>query len=123
SAVEPQDSGPLRDRGWSECLLDDTQYLRASSLGNGHQPAELEARELHEPGTADRAKAEVAEEVGREDRLVHLESLVLGLALGLAVRERLERLRAPVACVADRGEEERLHDPRARALYQVRTCN
>ena len=48
------------------------------------------------------------------------EALVRGLALRVAVGEGLERLRAAVARVADRREEERLEHPRARAVDEVR---
>ena len=64
-------------------------------------------------------EAEVGEEVAREDRAVDEEALVRGLPLGVAVGERLERLRALVARLADRGEEERLLDPRRRARDDV----
>ena len=66
------------------------------------------------PGRAHRPEAEVGEEVAREDRAVDEEALVAGLALAVAVGERLERPRALVARLADRGEEERLLDPRLR---------
>ena len=42
-----------------------------------------------------------------------------GRSLAIAVRERLERARALVARLADRGEEERLLDPRLRVRQQV----
>ena len=51
---------------------------------------------------------------------MHLEALVRRLALAVAVRERLERRRAPLARLADRREEERLHHPRRRRLDEVR---
>ena len=60
------------------------------------------------------------EEVGREDRPVDEEPLVHGLPLGVAVGERLERLRAAVLRVADRRQEERLHHPRRRRVDDVR---
>ena len=48
------------------------------------------------------------------------EALVVGLALGIAVGKRLERGRALVLSVANRGEEQRLQHPWARAVEQVR---
>src|ERR671914_2334635 len=86
---------------------------------HGLEAAELEAHELHESRRADGAKAEVGQEVPWEDGLVHLEALVDGLALGIAVAEGLECRRALVARLADRREEERLHHPRAGTVHEV----
>ena len=63
------------------------------------------------PARRKRLKAEVREKVRREDRLVHLEALVLRLAFPVAVREGLQSLRAPVACIPDRREERATASP------------
>src|SRR5262249_35042357 len=113
--------GPRRHgrRRWRERLFYDAQHLFAAPFLHGDEPPELEPGELDEAGAANRPKAEVGEEVRREDRLGHLEALVLRRALAVPIRERLERLCASVACVADRREEERLHHPGARLLDEV----
>ena len=80
----------------------------------GMQPAELEPGELDVALRAHRAEAEVGQEVAREDGAVDDEALVRRLALRVAVGEGLERLRALVARLADRRQEERLLDPRRR---------
>ena len=67
---------PLRNRSWCERLLDNAQHSLPASLGHGHQAAELETCQLHEPGRADRAEPEVGEEARREDRLVNEKALV-----------------------------------------------
>ena len=51
---------------------------------------------------------------------MHEEALVADSPSRVAIGEGLERGRALVARVADRGEEERLHHPRARAVDEVR---
>src|SRR5439155_10727629 len=80
---------------------------------------ELEARQLDVAEAPERLEAEVCEEIRRKDRLVHQEALVLRLPFAIAVRKRLERLRAAISCIPDRREEERLHHPRARGLDKV----
>src|SRR6266545_8047843 len=75
-----------------ERLLHDAQHLLAAPLYDRHQSAELESRELDVTGTAQGLEAELREEVRREDRLVHLEALVLRLTFRIAVRKRLQRL-------------------------------
>ena len=102
-----------------ERLLDDPQHARPLALGDRDEPAELEPSELDPPRGPDGAEPEVGEEVAREDGAVDEEALVGRLALRIAVGERLERLGALVARLADRGEEERLLDPRRRARDDV----
>src|SRR5580765_5954756 len=109
-----------RGRGRGERFLHDAQHLLARAFGDRKQTAELEARKLHVSGTSQGLKAEVREKVRGKDRLVHLEALVLRLAFPVAVREGLQSLRATVAGIPDRCEEERLHHPRARRLDEVR---
>src|ERR671937_2647639 len=99
-----------------ERFLHDAQDLLALTFGYRLQAAELQSRELDAACAANGVEAEVGEEVRREDRLVDLETLVLRLALGITVRERLQCLRLLVARIADRGEEQRLHDPRRRHI-------
>src|SRR5712691_11238195 len=83
---------PRRRRGLrQEGLAYEAQDLRAAALDDRLQPAELQPHELDSADGADGLEAEVREEIAREDRLVHLEALVPGLALGKAVGERLER--------------------------------
>src|SRR5205807_5430956 len=93
--------------------------LLALSFDDRHQAAELEPRELDVARTAQRSEAEVSQEVRREDRLVHLEPLVLRLALAVAIGERLERLRTAVPRIADRCKKQRLHHPGTRGLDQI----
>src|SRR5581483_4180989 len=111
--------GALRRRRRQERLAHDAEHPLALAFGNGHKAAEVEARELDAAGRADDREAEVRQEVAREDRLVHLEPLVRRVARVVAVRERLERTGAPVASLADRGEEERLHHPRLRRVDEI----
>src|SRR3954452_24191915 len=96
----------LRQGRRREGLADDAQHLRPPALGNRNQATELEPDELDRPDHPHRAKPEVGEEVAREDRLVHPKALVLRLALRIAVRESLERLRPLVERLADRGQEQ-----------------
>ena len=74
-----------------------SQHLGALALEHRLQPAELEPAQLDASLSPQRPEAEVGEEVARKDRAVHLEALVGGLALGIAVRERLDRGRALLA--------------------------
>src|SRR3954470_15909115 len=111
----------LRHGRRREGLADDAQHLRTPPLGDRNQATELEPDELDRPDHPHRAKPEVRQEVAREDRLVHPEALVLRLALRVAVGERLERLRALVPSLADRGQEQCLQHPRARTVEEVRT--
>src|SRR5690348_1381666 len=92
--------GPLRHRRRGKGFLHYSQDLRAPPFHDGHEPAELESHQLDEARGAHGAKAEVGEEVRREDRLVDLEALVLRFALRIPVREGLERLRPLVPSVA-----------------------
>src|SRR5439155_744063 len=108
-----------RRRSRSERFLDRAHHLFPLSLHDRQQPAELEARQLDVAEAPQRLEAEVCEEIRRKDRLVHQEALVLRLPFAIAVRKRLERLRAAISCIPDRGEEERLHHPRARGLDKV----
>ena len=75
------------------------------------------------PCSPHRLEAEVREEVPREDRPVHEEALVRRLSLRIPIGEGLERPRPFVASIADRRQEQRLHDPRARAFDEVRTSD
>ena len=50
---------------------------------------------------------------------MHEEALVRGLARRIAVSEGLERALALVACLADRGQEQRLLDEHGRAAAQI----
>src|SRR5262249_31586756 len=97
-----------------EGVPDDLQHLLARSLLDRLQAAELEARQLAAPVRSQRNEAEVGEEVRREDRAVRVEPPEARLPLRVAVRERLERSGAALADVADRREEEGLHDPGTR---------
>ena len=105
--------------GQPEGVLDDAEHLRPAAFDDRLQAAQFE------PGQADAAcgpddlEAEVGEEVLREDRLVNAEALVARLALGVAIRERLQGARAAVARLADRREEERLEHPRARLGHEI----
>ena len=110
---------PLRRRGGHERLLHACEHFLARSLLHRLQAAELEARQLDAAFRAHRQEAEVGEEARREDRAVHVEALEVRLALGVAIRERLERAGAALAHVADRGEEERLHHPRTGRVGEV----
>ena len=76
-----------------------------------HEAAELEPAELDAALRADGDEAELVEEVAREDRPVDEEALLDRLALRVSVRERLDRLRAAVARLADRSQQQRLLDP------------
>src|SRR5581483_2304299 len=102
-----------------ECLAHDAQHALARPLHHRHETSELESRELDPPRRAHGREAEVGEKVAREDRLVHLEALVRVVTGAVAIRERLQGARALVAGVADRGQEERLHHPRARRRDEV----
>src|SRR2546423_14856524 len=101
----------LRHRSRRERFLHDAQDLLARPFDGGHEAAELQARELDAAARPDGPETEVAEEIAREDRLVHVEALERRDLLGIAIRERLERACPLVARVADRCEEERLHHP------------
>src|SRR6266850_414040 len=121
SKVSDTTRGAARDRlRDAEGFLDDAEHLLARAFGDGLEAAEVEAGEADAAGRTYDLEAEVGEEVLREHRLVHMEALVRGLALGIAVRERLQRASTAVACFADRGEEERLQHPRARLVDEVR---
>ena len=115
-------SGPRRRHraraGTPPCTTRSTFCAPPSSTAS--EPAELEPRQPDPPGRAHDPEAEVAEEVGREHRLVHAEALVGRLTLRVAVGERLDRRGAPVACLADRREEERLQHPRASTRRRCR---
>src|SRR3954465_648113 len=109
-----------RRRSRRKGVLDHTKHLLAPPLGHRHQSTKLQPRQLDEAGRTNRPEPEVGQKVSREDRLVHLEALVLRLAFAVPISKRFERLRATVPRVADRSEEEGLHHPRARLLHQVR---
>src|SRR5205814_376563 len=106
-----------------ERLLHNAYYPRAPRLRDSLKPAELEPRQFDVPRAAQRAKAEVREEVVREDRLVHVEALALRLTLAVPVGKALERGRAARLRVGNRGQEEGLQDPWARRLGEVRACD
>ena len=91
-----------------------------SPSSTGTSPPSSRRASSTRPCDAHRAEPEVREEVRREDRAVDEEPLVRRLALPVAVRERLQRLRPAVLRVADRGEEERLHHPRRVRVHDVR---
>src|SRR6185369_16429985 len=93
-------------------FLDPAPEKRRRPLCRRLQPAELEPRERDVALPADGIEAEVGQEIGRKDRAVDQEALVGTLALGIAVRERLDRLRLAVASLADDRQEEALDRPR-----------
>src|SRR5262249_5981790 len=95
----------------AEGTAHDLKHLLAPAFLDRLQSAQLEPRQADAVRVADDLEAEVGEEVLREHRPVDAETLVARLALGIAVRERLEARRAAVARLADRGEEERLEHP------------
>src|SRR5207248_8013881 len=101
----------LGNRLREERLPQSPQHLPALPFQNGHEPAELQPRQLERSRRAHRPEAEVGEEVAWKDGSVDEEALVVGLALGIAVRKRFERGRALVLSVANRGEEQRLQHP------------
>src|SRR5262249_49136618 len=70
-----------------EGLLHDAEDLLAPPLCHRDEAAELEPRQLDETGAANRPETEVGEKVRREDRLVHLEALVLRLPFAVPIRE------------------------------------
>src|SRR6266516_6471503 len=105
-------SGPLRHRRRLERLLDHSENSLAPALGDRLQPAQLEPRELDPARHPHGAKAEVGEEVSREDRAVDEEALVRGLGPGIGVRKRLEAGGALVLRLTDGGQEQRLQHPR-----------
>src|SRR6266508_123173 len=98
--------GGNRLRRGRERLLDHAQDLLALAFDHRLQAAELEPCELDASGATQRLEPEIRQEVGRKDRLVDLEALVLRVALPVAKRERLECLRTSVPRIADRREEE-----------------
>ena len=102
-----------------ERCLHEPEHLLPRALGDRLQAAELEPRQLDSSLRAHGLEAEVGQKIAREHRAVDEEPLVRGLALRVPVGERLERTRLLVARVPDRGQEERLHDPRARAAEHV----
>ena len=102
-----------------ERLLHDTEHLLPLPFLHGLQAAEVESSQLDAPGRAQCPKAEVGKEVAREDGSMDEEALGRRRPLAIAIGERLERPGALVACLADRGEEERLLDPRLRLRQQV----
>src|SRR5919106_4319005 len=110
----------LRHRRRRERLLDVAEHLRTLPFRDRLESAELEPAELGAALRPNGKEAEVREEVPGEDCAVHEEALVVRLALGIAVSERLERPRALVPRLADRRQEERLHHPRARRVDEVR---
>ena len=107
--------------------LGDIAYrVRASFLpGSGARSTvltkveELKTHELDSPVRAYGLEAEVRQEVARKHRPVDNEPVVHRDALCIAVRKRLQRLRAAVLRVTDRGEEERLHHPRRGGVDDV----
>ena len=105
--------------GATTCLSARTTRA-VSPSSTGTSPPSSSRASSTRPCDAHGAEAEVGEEVRREDGAVDEEPLVLRLALAIAVGERLERLRAAVLRVADRGEEERLHHPRRADVDHVR---
>src|SRR5262249_36039758 len=110
---------PLWRRGGQEGLANAGEHLLPLPFLDRLKAAQLETRQLDAPLRADRQEAEVGEEAGRKDRLVHMETLERRLALRVAVGERLERTCASLARVADRGEEERLHHPRSGRIREI----
>ncbi len=114
--------GPRHRHGFRgrEHLAQSGQHGRATAFQDGLQAAELEPHELDAAGAAQRAEAEIGEEVVREHRAVDEEALVHRLAVAIRVRERLQRRRAAIARVPDRREEQRLHHPRRRGIGEIR---
>src|SRR5439155_3462160 len=108
-----------RTRLRQECLAQRPQHLGALALEHRHEPTQLQPHELDLTRRTHRPEAEVREEVARKHRAVHEEALVVRLALRIAVGEGLERRSALVLRLADRGKEERLQHPGARAVDQV----
>ena len=101
-----------------------TSRSRASTdarlpASTGWSPPKSSRTSSTRAGAAQRAEAEIGEEVAREDRAVDEEALVHRLPLAVRVRERLQRRRAAVPRVADRREEQRLHHPRRRRIGEV----
>src|SRR6266487_807651 len=113
---------PLGTLGYGrrrECFTQDAQRFRPLALDDRNETTELKASQFDPARRTDRQEPEVRQKVVREDRLVRDEPLVARLALRVAGRERLERFRSLVARVTDRGQEERLQDPRARTVDEV----
>ena len=104
-----------------ERLLHDTEHLLPLPFLHGLQAAEVQPSQLDASGRAKRPKAEVGKEVAREDGAVDEEALGRRRSLAIAIGERLERPGSLVACLADRGEEQRLLDPRLRLRQQIGT--
>ena len=93
----------------ASCTTRSTFARRPSSTGA--RPASSRRHSSTRPCDAQRHESEVLEEVAREHGAVDEEPHPRRLALRVAVGERLERLRALIARLADRGEEQRLLDP------------
>src|SRR5439155_19215873 len=89
-----------------EELLQPVEDVRPLALLDGLQPAELQSGELDAAFGPHGQEAKVGQEIAREDRAMDEEALVRRLALRIAIRERLERLRTPVPRIPDCGEEE-----------------
>src|SRR5687768_10093149 len=100
--------GPLRHGRRRERLLDDAQHRCPLAFRDRDEAAELEPGELDAALGPDELEPEVGEEVAREHGPVDEKALVGRLSFGIAVRERLQRLRALVTRLPDRGEKERL---------------
>src|SRR5919109_1890416 len=104
-----------------ESLPDHLEHLLPTPFLDRLQAAEVEAGELDAADRAHRAKPEVGKEVSWEHCAMDEETLRGGSALPIAVRERLERTRALVPRLPDRGEEKRLLHPGLRVRLQVGT--
>src|SRR5829696_2368629 len=103
-----------------ERLLDDAEHLLAPPLDHRLETAQVETRECDAADGAHRREPEIGEEVRGEHSPVDAEPLVRQLTLAVAVRERLDRRGTAVLRLADRGQEERLEDPRRRLVDDVR---
>src|SRR5215211_1072473 len=103
--------GALGDGSGREGFLHLAPDDGARALQDRLEPTELEPSQGDVSLPAERIEAEVGEEVRREDRPVDEEALVGARPLGVAVAERLHRLRSLVASLSDCGEEKALQHP------------
>ncbi len=93
---------------------------RGLFVADRHDAAQLQAHQLDAPGRAQRAEAEVGQEVAGEHGAVAQEARGERLALVVAVGERLDGRDAGIAHLADAGQEQALQRPRAGGVEQER---
>ena len=93
----------------ASCTTRSTFARRPSSTGT--RPPSSSRQSSTRPCARTRDEAELVEEVAREHGAMDEEPLLDRLALRIPVGECLDRLRAPVARLSDRREEQRLLDP------------